>query len=96
MVVRKEDSCAAQSCRIDDYVPDRQCGRFRLTLITSEMEATGGGIDMSHPQSLPRIPFLHEAGGKKAARGFLAVEDCGMFSALEPHGPNLLPVRRRS
>jgi hypothetical protein len=55
MIVRQNEPCAAQSCRIDNDVPHRQIDRLRVAIITFDVEAACGRIDMSNPQALSRV-----------------------------------------
>lgn len=94
VIVRQDNASAPQPCGVDDDVPNREFDRFRLALVTFDVEATGRGIDMSYPKPFPRASPRLEAPREEAARSFLAVEDRGVLSALEPHAPILVPARR--
>jgi hypothetical protein len=93
VIMRQDDSCAAQLCRIDDDIPDRQFDRFQLPVIAFDVEAAGSSVDMSHPKPLELVVSWTETCRKEAASGIVAVEDGGFFSALEPHAPRLMFVR---
>lgn len=89
MIVRQDDAGTAKPYCVDNDVAHRHFDRFRLAVVTFDVEAASCGIDMSHPEPLPGIHVWVEAGREEAVCGFVAIEEGGVLRALVPHALNL-------
>jgi hypothetical protein len=94
VIVSENQSRASATRRIDDDFPDRHAYGVWLSIITFDMHAARGIIDVGHPQPFAGIAVAQEARRKEAASGFMSIQYRGKFSTLEPHAAILSGVRR--
>lgn len=84
----EDDAGAAEAGGIGDDLAHRQADRVMVTVVTAQMDAARGLIEVGDEQLLAAGPVI-EAGREESARGVVAGKDRGIFGTLNLHRAKL-------